>query len=791
MKTNYPPFQVLRNVVSLSLQLLLLAALLAAESSAQTVLISPGAVVTYNTAPIQGQFNNPLWMATDPAGNLYISDRQSPVGLEAQILERTPTGSLLLRSSLAVPIGLQIATDSFGNLYMTSLVGRCVKRNFIAYAGKCISSFEDPPYGSTGDGGQALQAQLARPEAIAADSKGNLFIWESFSGNLRKVAANGIITTVLSTNLNIETMKIGPDDQLYVSAYDNSTAFAIFRLTGSSLVHVVTLPDETFLDADFAIDSEGNFYVSDCSFTCTGPVITRLEAGSIFKTRVIGTFKSVITALTFDRNGNLYVAEAPVTRTGTDLGLPKTPRVLRISNVGKALPACTYVVPPTSLNATAAGGTLVLNVAVDASCSWVARIGPSGAGLLTLTALPLPFLSGSGTIFVDVKANTGIARDMQIFIGEQSFLIHQAATGTTPTPPGTDPQPGCTVTLGKSALNVASTGTTTGAVSVTATSNCTWAITASAGWITNQGAATGQGNGIVNFTVAANSTTLPRSGTLMIGGVTFTITQDAPSPTQPIIGQALDGAALTSDIAQGSVFVVKGTGLSPSGIIQANAPNYPATLNSVNIYLRSFGASAASDRSLPVVYTYNFEGANQLAAIMPSDVAPGKYEVRVKHATNTGVAFTVNVVARKPGIVTSTGDGSGIAQATLQGAAILQRNSAQGKIGDFDTRPAHPGDRMDLWGTGLGPDLASDTGGSSGDQTAAASIRVVLNGVDIVPLYAGRSQGYPGLDQTVFMIPLNVALRCDNTIQIRSGGVLSNMVTIATAAASSNTCPSN
>ncbi|HSW50129.1 MAG TPA: hypothetical protein VLH09_08140, partial [Bryobacteraceae bacterium] len=119
----------------------------------------------------------------------------------------------------------------------------------------------------------------------------------------------------------------------------------------------------------------------------------------------------------------------------------------------------------------------------------------------------------------------------------------------------------------------------------------------------------------------------------------------------------------------------------------------------------------------------------------------------------------------------------------------LQRNSVMGKVGVFDTRPAYPNDRMDLWGTGVGADVAADSGtGTSGDQTATGQIRVLLNGEEIVPLYAGRSFGYPGLDQIAFMIPANVALKCDNTVQVRAGGVLSNLVTVATAAQGANAC---
>ncbi len=75
----------------------------------------------------------------------------------------------------------------------------------------------------------------------------------------------------------------------------------------------------------------------------------------------------------------------------------------------------------------------------------------------------------------------------------------------------------------------------------------------------------------------------------------------------------------------------------------------------------------------------------------------------------------------------------------------MQRNSNQGKIGDFDTRPARPGERVDLWGTGIGPDAVADLGiSTSGDQKDAASVRVLVDGVEITVLYAGRSAGYRG-----------------------------------------------
>lgn len=260
----------------------------------------------------------------------------------------------------------------------------------------------------------------------------------------------------------------------------------------------------------------------------------------------------------------------------------------------------------------------------------------------------------------------------------------------------------------------------------------------------------------------------------------------AGAVAQPAITAVLDGAAYTEGIPQGAVFVVKGTNLSGAGIVSAPAPTYPKTLNNVSITLTP--AAGGADVQAYMVYTYNSSGVNQLAGLLPSSTAAGSYNLKVTNGASTSAAFKTNVVARKPGIVTASGSGAGPAQATLAGALILQRFSAVGKIGDFDTRPARPGDRVDLWGTGLGPDTSSDTGGTSGDQTAAAAVRVLVNGAEVTPLYAGRSQGYPGLDQVVFTMPANVTPSCFVSVQVRAGSSVGNLATVAVAPAGASAC---
>jgi hypothetical protein len=63
--------------------------------------------------------------------------------------------------------------------------------------------------------------------------------------------------------------------------------------------------------------------------------------------------------------------------------------------------------------------------------------------------------------------------------------------------------------------------------------SCTWTASSNVGWIAIISGAGGTGNGSVTFTVAANTATSPRSGTLTVAGQTFTVGQDGAPPLPP------------------------------------------------------------------------------------------------------------------------------------------------------------------------------------------------------------------------------------------------------------------
>jgi Zn-dependent metalloprotease len=96
---------------------------------------------------------------------------------------------------------------------------------------------------------------------------------------------------------------------------------------------------------------------------------------------------------------------------------------------------------------------------------------------------------------------------------------HTAATNVPSDCGGT-----CTYSISPTSASVAAAGGT-GSVSVTATSGCSWTAVSNSSFITITGGASGTGNGTVTYSVASNTASTSRTGTLTIAGQTFTVTQ--------------------------------------------------------------------------------------------------------------------------------------------------------------------------------------------------------------------------------------------------------------------------
>lgn len=111
----------------------------------------------------------------------------------------------------------------------------------------------------------------------------------------------------------------------------------------------------------------------------------------------------------------------------------------------------------------------------------------------------------------------------------------------------------CSYSISAASANIAGDGGA-GAVNVTAGAGCNWTAISNDAWITVTGGASGNGNGPVNFSAAANPTANPRAGTIAIAGQTFTVNQAAA----PILCPTVSGVNPNSAPA-GAMVTISGT----------------------------------------------------------------------------------------------------------------------------------------------------------------------------------------------------------------------------------------
>jgi hypothetical protein len=165
---------------------------------------------------------------------------------------------------------------------------------------------------------------------------------------------------------------------------------------------------------------------------------------------------------------------------------------------------CSYSISPDNAAYASAGGSGSVNVTTTTSCPWMANNASSTWITITSGSSGL----GNGTVNYTVAPSAGTARTGYINIAGRTHTVTQAS--------------GCSYTISPSSASPGS-GSGNGSFSVTAGTGCSWTATSdSTSWLTTS--SSGSGNGTVNYSYTAN-TGPQRTGTITIGGQTFTVTQ--------------------------------------------------------------------------------------------------------------------------------------------------------------------------------------------------------------------------------------------------------------------------
>jgi trimeric autotransporter adhesin len=157
--------------------------------------------------------DNPFNIEFDRKGNLFILERSNRIrfvdaatGIITTVAGNGEDGfegdgGPAIDASFSNP--LDIALDKAGNIFIADEGNNRIRR-VDARTGFINTVAGNGDFGFSGDGGQAINANLYQPLRVALDKAGNLYIADNFNHRIRRVdAATGIINTVAGNGCNI------------------------------------------------------------------------------------------------------------------------------------------------------------------------------------------------------------------------------------------------------------------------------------------------------------------------------------------------------------------------------------------------------------------------------------------------------------------------------------------------------------------------------------------------------------------------------------------------------------
>jgi uncharacterized protein (TIGR03437 family) len=169
---------------------------------------------------------------------------------------------------------------------------------------------------------------------------------------------------------------------------------------------------------------------------------------------------------------------------------------------------CTFTLTSKPQSFPLAGGTGT--VTVTASSSSCVRNAVSTVDWITIVLGETG--TGNGSIGFTVAPNSTVpSRTGTITVGAQSVDITQSG-------------PPCNFAINPVSVNVSALGQS-GTVALTGLSGCSWTVSSFSTWLQVTSAASGVGPATVAYTAESNPATVPRSATISIAGLTFTVNQ--------------------------------------------------------------------------------------------------------------------------------------------------------------------------------------------------------------------------------------------------------------------------
>ena len=261
----------------------------------------------------EAKLNRPLAVAAAPDGSVYFSDsynnrvrRIDPSGLITTVAGTGVQGfsgedGPASETQLSNPVG--VALDPDGNLYIADVGNNRVRR--VGTDG-IIGTIAGGGTTSPGTGGPATEASLNQPRSLAVGADGGVYFTEQSGGRILKVGTDGVLSAVAGTDTRgyygdgsaatsaqfsgISGIAFGPDGSLYVNDSGNGRVRRIepdgivttVAGGGSSSYDNASGADARISGRGIAAGPDGAIYVAESSrLRKIGSFIEGNETGNI------------------------------------------------------------------------------------------------------------------------------------------------------------------------------------------------------------------------------------------------------------------------------------------------------------------------------------------------------------------------------------------------------------------------------------------------------------------------------------------------------------------------------
>jgi uncharacterized repeat protein (TIGR03803 family) len=290
--------------------------------------------------------------------------------------------------------------------------------------------------------------------------------------------------------------------------------------SSNAQVGTMTIAGETFTVTESGTTSSS----SGCSYTLNAAsvkltakggaetVSVKTEAGCAWTATTGASFITISSGSTGKGNGTVKFTVPGNTST---MGLTGTITIADLAFiVVQDSGGCSFALSPKDAKFKDTGGSGTVKVTPNfTNCDWTAV---SSDPFITITSGASEI--GRGTVRYTVATNaTTEALTGSIMIGDQTFEVTEAAAP-------------CEISLSETNASFSSAEASSNVIVTANGTTCPWKAVVSGSFITIISGGSGPGNGMIDYTVAANTKTATRKGTITVGKEKLTITQSGVAP---------------------------------------------------------------------------------------------------------------------------------------------------------------------------------------------------------------------------------------------------------------------